>query len=381
MRDLIDDLERWRAASRRVALARVVHLEGSGPRGPGAAMAVDDRGEVIGSVSGGCVEGALVHEASALLRAERSPGRIAFGVSDDDAFEVGLTCGGTIHLFLETLDGCSSLLDALAADVRAGRPAALITVIATAHDRVPIGTRMLVRTGAPPLGTLGAGSLDRVVARDAAAALAAGRTTLRRYGADGEATPEALGDEAGVEVFVESFAPPPQMWIFGAVDFTAALARQAKLLGYRVVVCDARATFATRQRFAMADDLVVGWPDALFARHGASLTPRDAVCVLTHDAKFDVPAIEGALATEVGYIGVMGSRRTHARRLARLAEAGVTDPAALARLHAPIGLDLGAATPEETAVSIVAEIIALRAGRAGRPLRETLGAIHGRGGG
>jgi len=377
MRDLIDDLERWRAAGTRAAIARVVQLEGSGPRGPGAAMAVGDHGEVIGSVSGGCVEGAVVHEASALLRGERPPGRIAFGYSDDDAFAVGLTCGGTIHLFLETLDAWSNLLDALAVEVRADRPAALVTVVASAHERVPVGTRVLVRTGATALGTLGPPGLDRAVVRDAAAALAAGRAAVRRYGADGEATPAVLEDGFGVEVFVECFAPPPQMWIFGAVDFTAALARQAKLLGYRVLVCDARATFATRARFPMADDLVVGWPDALFARRGARLTARDAVCVLTHDAKFDAPAIEGALATDVGYIGVMGSRRTHERRLARLAEAGVADPAALARLHAPIGLDLGAATPEETAVSIVAEIIAARAGRVGLPLRETVGAIHG----
>jgi xanthine dehydrogenase accessory factor len=211
--------------------------------------------------------------------------------------------------------------------------------------------------------------LDRVVARDALGELAAGLTSTRHYGARGEAR------ERVVSVFIESFAPPPQMVIFGAVDFTAALARAAKLLGYHVIVCDARAVFATPARFPMADRVVNDWPDRFLATIGDELGPRDAVCVLTHDTKFDVPAITAAVRTGVGYLGAMGSRRTHEQRLDRLREAGLGE-AELARLHSPIGLDLGARTPEETAVSICAEIIALRTGRAGTPLTGAEGAIH-----
>jgi len=232
-----------------------------------------------------------------------------------------------------------------------------------------------VRPGGEPLGTLGDPALDRVAGRDALAELEAGRTGVRHYGSAGEANP----DEAGVvpvHVFIESYAPPPQMIIFGAVDFTAALARVAKVLGYRVTVCDAREVFATKRRFPMADEVVVEWPNRLLDRIGPSLGPRDAVCVLTHDPKFDVPAIEGALRSRVGYIGVMGSRKTHAKRMQRLAEVGVSDPEQLDRIMAPIGLDLGARSPEETAVSICAEIIALRTGRTAPSLREGSGAIH-----
>jgi xanthine dehydrogenase accessory factor len=166
------------------------------------------------------------------------------------------------------------------------------------------------------------------------------------------------------------------MWIFGAVDFTAALARVAKVLGYRVTVCDAREIFATRRRFPMADEVRVTWPGPMFDDRGASLTTRDAVCILTHDPKFDVPAIRGALASNVGYIGVMGSRKTHAKRLERLAEAGISQPEDLDRVMSPIGLDLGARTPEETAISICAEIISRRTGRSATSLKSTSGPIH-----
>ncbi|MFM7411220.1 MAG: XdhC family protein, partial [Actinomycetota bacterium] len=229
---------------------------------------------------------------------------------------------------------------------------------------------------APTLGSLGNSSLDRVAARDALGELEAGRTGARHYGPDGQTTPEDLADSPTVRVFVESFAPPPHMVIFGAVDFTSALARVAKVLGYHVTVCDARKVFATSRRFPMADEVMVAWPDDVFAKFGSSLGPRDAVCILTHDPKFDVPAIQGALRTTVGYIGVMGSRKTHAKRLERLAEVGITDPADLARLSSPIGLDLGGRTPEETAISIVGEIIARRTGRTAAPLGASDGAIH-----
>ncbi len=207
------------------------------------------------------------------------------------------------------------------------------------------------------------------------AELEAGRSGIRHYGPHGETTPEDLLDTPVVRVFIESWAPPPQMWIFGAVDFTAALAKVAKVLGYRVTVCDAREIFATRRRFPMADEVVVSWPGKLFDQRGRTLTGRDAVCILTHDPKFDVPAVQGAVNTNVGYIGVMGSRTTHAKRLERLHEAGVSD-GQLSRLMSPIGLDLGARTPEETAISICAEIIAARTGRSAPSLRDAEGPIH-----
>jgi xanthine dehydrogenase accessory factor len=268
-------------------------------------------------------------------------------------------------------DSGNDLYGRLRDAIRSARPVALVTVIDGPH----VGDVLLVDPARDALGTLGDPELDRVVTRDALGELEAGRTGVRHYGPQGQSTPEDLADTPTVSVFVESFAPPPQMWIFGAVDFTAALARVGKLLGYRVTVCDAREIFATSRRFPMADNVVVSWPTPLFDERGASLGPRDAVCILTHDPKFDVPAVLGAVRTRVGYIGVMGSRRTHARRLERLREAGITEDQ-LARLMSPIGLDLGARTPEETAVSICAEIIARRTGRHATSLRESSGPIH-----
>jgi len=260
----------------------------------------------------------------------------------------------------------------LATRIRANQPVALATVIDGPH----VGLTLLMSPEGIVGGTLGDAELDRVVARDAVGELEAGRTGIRHYGPQGESTPEDLVDTPTVRVFVESFSPPPRMWIFGAVDFTAALAKVAKVLGYHVTVCDAREVFATRRRFPMADDVIVSWPAALFEKEGQVLGPRDAVCILTHDPKFDVPAIQGALRTPVGYIGVMGSRKTHAKRLERLTEVGVTDASDLARLLSPIGLDLGARTPEETAIAICAEIIARRTGRLATSLSATNGPIH-----
>jgi xanthine dehydrogenase accessory factor len=263
------------------------------------------------------------------------------------------------------------LYETLAARLRAQQPVALATIV----DGPGVGRKLLVTEG-DPLGSLGHAELDRVVQRDALAELEAGRSGVRHYGPEGQTTPEDLVDTPVVSVFVESWAPPPQMWIFGAVDFTAALAKVAKVLGYRVVVCDAREIFATRRRFPMADEVRVTWPGAMFEERGAQLSARDAVCILTHDPKFDVPAVQGALASKVGYIGVMGSRTTHAKRMQRLAEVGVSDPDDLERLMSPIGLDIGARTPEETAISICAEIIARRTGRVTPSLRDGDGPIH-----
>ena len=374
MRELLNEFNAWKQRGLRVAVARVVDVEGSGPREPGAAMAVAENGEVVGSVSGGCVEGAVVSEALAILNGEKEAGVITFGYSDDEAFAVGLTCGGIIHLFIQPLDTptIDTALSNLASRTAEHLPTGLATVIAGPQT----GAWLLVSPESAPIGSLGNAELDRVVLRDTLGELEAGTTGVRHYGAAGQTTPEDLVDTPMVQIFVESFAPPPQMWIFGAVDFTAALARVAKVLGYRVTVCDAREVFATRRRFPMADNVVVAWPDTLFTAEGKNLTARDAVCILTHDAKFDVPAVKGALATRAGYIGVMGSRKTHAKRLERLHEAGVTDTSQLERLMSPVGLDLGARTPEETAISICAEIIARRTGRNAPSLKDSSGPIH-----
>lgn len=260
--------------------------------------------------------------------------------------------------------------------LQADEPVVLATVTnigAESAGATVLAAKLLVRPGEPALGTLGDAELDRVVARDALAALDQGTTVTRHYGARGEARRE------DVAVFLEVFVPPPRMVIFGAVDFTRALVQVGKVLGFFVTVCDARAVFATPIRFPLADEVIVDWPDRYLERVGARLGARDAVCVLTHDAKFDVPAIVAAMATEVGYLGAMGSRRTHERRWAKLLEAGLDENELRRRLMSPIGLDVGARSPEETAVAIAAEIIAVRAGLATHsvaPLRDAAGPIH-----
>jgi len=363
MRALLATLAAWHGSGRRAVLARLVDLDGSGPLDPGAAMAVAEDGEVVGSVSGGCVEGAVVEEALSIMAG--SPSRtVSFGYSDDDAFAVGLTCGGTVHLFLEPLDP-AILHGPLPQAIGSGRPAVLATVVAGAGT----GDKLLLVEGEERTGSLHDPDLERVVLRDAEAALAAGATAVRRYGAHGEANEEA------VTVFFEAFSPPPRLLVFGAVDFTAALVRVAKVLGYHVTVCDAREVFATRTRFPLADEVVVDWPHRLLEAVGPSLGPRDAVCVLTHDHRFDVPAILAAMGTDVGYLGAMGSRRTTEERARRLRAEGADD-AAMARLMAPIGIDIGARTPEETAVSICAEMIASRTRTPAPHLRDGSGPIH-----
>lgn len=368
MKEVVPDIERWRREGMRVAVARVVGVEGSGPRDPGATMVVNERGEVAGSVSGGCVEGAVVTEALDAL--ERGGARRrTYGYSDDDAFAVGLTCGGTVHVLVDPSlpDVYEELRDALRSD----EPVALATVVETeaGASGVRLGASMLVREDGTFSGTLGVPELDAVVRRDVAGALASGLSDTRHYGPLGEAR------QREVAVFFEVFAPPPRMVIFGAVDFTSALAKVAKVLGYRVEVCDARPVFATRARFPMADEVAAQRPERFLAERGASLGPRDAICVLTHDPKFDVPAVIAALETGVGYLGAMGSRRTHDDRIARLREAGVAEEA-LARVMSPIGLDIGARTPEETAVAICAEVIARRTGKPAPSLRDRTGPIH-----
>ncbi len=325
-------------------------------------MAVSAAGEVLGSVSGGCVEGAVLLEAQQVL-AGAQPGLLHYGISDDQALGVGLTCGGEIDVALTRIeperDGWfEAAIDALAS----GSPVALAVRI----EGGAIG-RLRVITPEDAAGSLGSEGIDHAVTADARGLLEQGRSTQRRYGPAGE----RRRDE--VAVFVASYAPPPRMLVFGAIDYAAAMVRVGALLGYHVTVCDARAAFATPQRFPDADEVVVEWPHRYLAR-----TPVDArtvICVLTHDPKFDVPLLEVALRTDAAYVGAMGSRRTHEDRLARLREAGVEE-AALERLASPIGLDIGARTPEETAISIAAEIIQQRWGGSGRPLSETAGDIH-----
>ena len=377
MRDILDPISKWWDAGETFGLATVVRTFSSAPREPGAAMAVAADGEVVGSVSGGCVEGA-VYELANEVKANGRPVLQRYGISDDDAFAVGLTCGGIIDIFVEPASQHSfPELGDVAAAVRADEPVAVATVIAGPGQ---VGARRVIWTagGAPDggaaldgrrsSGTLGSGDrLDQAVDDDARGMLAQGLTGVRRYGPDGERRRDELS------VFVQSFAPPPRMLVFGAIDFAAAVARAGKFLGYRVTVCDARPIFATRARFPDADEVVTDWPHRYLA--GQAVDARTVICVLTHDPKFDVPLLEVALRTPAAYIGAMGSRRTHDDRLARLREIGLTEDE-LARLRSPIGLDLGARTPEETAVAIAAELIQLRWGGSGRPLTATTGRIH-----
>jgi xanthine dehydrogenase accessory factor len=328
-------------------------------------MAVSAGGQAVGSVSGGCVEGAVYELANEVIQSG-VPVLQRYGISDDDAFTVGLTCGGIIDIFVEPASRQRfGALGEIAEAVRAGTSVAVATVI---EGPGQVGARRIIWEGDRAEGTLGAGErLDQAVDDDARGMLAQGVTAVRRYGAQGE---RRLDDLA---VFVQSFAPAPRMLVFGAIDFAAAVARTGKFLGYRVTVCDARPVFATKSRFPDADEVVTDWPHRYLS--GITTDDRTVICVLTHDPKFDVPLLEVALRRPAAYIGAMGSRRTHEDRLARLREAGMID-AELARLRSPIGLDLGARTPEETAIAIAAELIQLRWGGSGQPLTATAGRIH-----
>ncbi len=402
MKEVLEQVLEWRARGKKVAIAKVVAVEGSGPRDVGATMAVNEDAEVAGSVSGGCVEGAVVQEAMLAMGASEATmasiglmpvgdgtvigcaRTVTFGYSDDEAFAVGLTCGGTLHILIqpELPDFIEVILEKMNRD----EAFTVATVFATEDQTdeyaseyfeemntgvaLPaIGSSVMVDSQGMVWGTFGNADLDRVATRDAMGLISSGRSARRHYGRAGQSRAQEVG------VVFEVFAPAPKMLIFGAVDFTAALARVAKVLGYQVTVCDARPIFATADRFPMADSVEVEWPHRYLEKVGRTLTAADAVCVLTHDPKFDVPAIIEALKTNVGYIGAMGSRRTHDERSKRLLEAGA-DEAQLKRVMGPIGLDIGARSPEETAVSIVAEIIANRADVEVPRLRDQDGPIH-----
>jgi xanthine dehydrogenase accessory factor len=365
VRDILDPITKWWESNDTFGLATVVRTFSSAPREPGAAMAVSAAGEVVGSVSGGCVEGA-VYELATEVAATGQPVLRRYGISDDDAFAVGLTCGGIIDIYVEPASKERFAdLGEIAEDVRQGVPVAVATVI---EGPGIVGARRIIWEGQRASGTLGAGDrLDAAVDDDARGMLAQGLTGVRRYGPDGERRRDELA------IFVQSFAPAPRMLVFGAIDFAAAVAKAGKFLGYRVTVCDARPVFATASRFPDADEVITDWPHRYLS--GSATDERTVICVLTHDPKFDVPLLEVALRRPAAYIGAMGSRRTHEDRLARLREAGLTETE-LARLRSPIGLDLGARTPEETAIAIAAELIQLRWGGSGRPLTATTGRIH-----
>jgi xanthine dehydrogenase accessory factor len=385
MREVLPDLVRWWREGRSVGVGTVVATFRSAPRPPGASMLVGPAGEAVGSVSGGCVEGA-VYELGQEVVASGTPKLQRYGVSDDDAFAVGLTCGGILDVYVEKIDQLTfPELGDIADDVEAHRPVAVATVVEH-PDPAWIGRRLVVRpekdgagsngsagsVGSVVQGSLGSPRADAAVADDASGLLAAGHSQTLTYGPDGERRGE------GMRVFVWAFAPPPRMLVFGAIDFAAAVAQMGKFLGYKVTVCDARPVFATNSRFPSADEVVVKWPHKYLRDEidAGRIDSRTVLCVLTHDPKFDVPLLEVALQhPDIAYIGAMGSRRTHDDRTARLREAGLSEEE-LGRLSSPVGLDLGARTPEETAVSIAAEIIALRWGGGGSRLAAQDGRIH-----
>jgi xanthine dehydrogenase accessory factor len=317
VREILPTLARWHADGRRVAIASVVERRGSAPRDPGATLALNELGEIAGSVTGGCVEPSVIAEAQEVLDGASARLR-EYGIADDDAFEVGLACGGTVGILITELD--TALVPSLDEAVRADRPIAL--TMAAAGDA--LGAQQVHQEADGPVARL----LER-----------------------GES---ALAAVDGAPVFVHALARRPALYIFGAIDHASALARVGKLLGYRVTVCDARARFVTPERFPDADELVVEWPDRLLG--SVEVDATSAICVLTHDEKFDVPALLAALETPAVYIGAMGSQVTTADREERLRAEGVDD-AGIARIHAPIGLAIGARSPEEVAVAIGAEIV------------------------
>ncbi|MGV8871803.1 MAG: XdhC family protein [Rhodococcus sp. (in: high G+C Gram-positive bacteria)] len=370
MDDILDDASRiWRSGTE-AAVATVIRTFDSAPRPVGASMVVGPDGAVAGSVSGGCVEGAVYELAQDVMRTG-VPALTRYGVPDDDAFAVGLTCGGTLDVFVQAVSRRTfPEFEAVVEDIR-GNVAVAVATVVSHPDPELLGRRIVVGESGTR-GSLGSERADAAVADDAAGLLAAGRSAVLTYGPDGQRRGE------GMEVFVSSHAPAPRMLVFGAIDFAAAVAQQGVFLGYRVTVCDARAVFATPQRFPAAEQVVVAWPHDYLSQQWSAgeLDERTVVCVLTHDPKFDVPLLEVALRLPaLAFVGAMGSRRTHDDRTARLRAAGVTE-IELTRLASPIGLDLGARTPQETAVSIAAEIIAHRWGGSGEPLRARHGRIH-----
>jgi len=374
MREVLPELMAWWRAGKTIGVGTVVGTWRSAPRPPGASMLVGPDKSAVGSVSGGCVESAVFELAQQVV-ADGHPVLKRYGVSDDDALAVGLTCGGILDVFVEKVSPQTfPQLGAVAQDIEAGRPVAVVTVVEH-PDSAWLGRRLIVRpegVGIPLAGDLESDRAQAAIADDARVLLASGRSELLTYGPDGQRRGE------GMRVFCNSHAPKPRMLVFGAIDFAAALTRLGSFLGYYVTVCDARPVFATVSRFPHADEVIVAWPHRYLKEQAAAgaIDPRTVMCVLTHDPKFDVPLLEVALRLpDFAYIGAMGSRRSGVDLIERLREARLSDDD-LSRLSSPIGLDLGARTPQETAISIVAEIIAIRWGGGGGRLTQMEGPIH-----
>jgi xanthine dehydrogenase accessory factor len=351
MLDLLTALDEWAASDPLMALATVVRTSGSTPRPPGARLLVSRDGRIAGSVSGGCLEAAVIQEAQATLAGSAPPRVLEYGISDELGWEVGLACGGSVSVFVETLrwDGSDPALVAVLEAVNDQRPTALVSVIAGQHA----GARAAVDADAHLVGSLGSRSTEAATLPAAESRLFSGLPGIE--------------DAGGSPIFIDPIVPPARLIIVGAVHIAIPLARLARTAGYRVVVIDPRRAFLTAERTPDAHELIARWPQDALSDVG--LGPRDAAVCLAHDPKFEDPALGILLRSPLGYVGAIGSRGTHAKRITRLLQAGL-DEDAIARLHAPVGLDLGAATPEEIAISILAEIVAVRHGRRGGALSD-----------
>ena len=351
MREILEGVERWRGEAKAVALATVVQVWGSAPRPPGSKMAISSAGEMIGSVSGGCVEGAVFQEAQEVLRTGE-PRLLTFGVTDDEAWAVGLSCGGEIQVFLEAVPPPSApsgaLLGALWEAIAADRAAALATVVAGPG----VGRQLLVFGDGSFEGSVASSDVDEEVRQRARACLEESKAS--RFAATSE--------KGELDVFVEVHRPRPQLILVGAVHTAIPLITFARELGFETIVVDPRGTFATAERFAHADQLLREWPQDALPK--LSLHEETYLATLSHDPKIDLPALKVVLPKPVRYIGALGSKKTHGKRVAALQEAGFS-PEVIARIHAPIGLDLGGRRPEEIALAVIAEIVAARHGRSG----------------
>ena len=358
-----DAERRWLDEGRSIVAATLVEAVGSAPFEAGAEMLLDGADGVEGSVTGGCVEGALAEEARQVLK-EGRPRLVTYGISDDVAAGVGLMCGGTVRVFVHQVgDEAQGILSQAGDAIASGEPVAITTLL----DGPSPGAKMAIFADRL-VGSLSATELlDASVARDARGFLDTGASGLRSYGPGGE----VLGAE--LPVFIQVFSKPPAMVIFGAIDYSIAVASMAQQLGFRVTICDARAPFINSSRFSEVAEVAIEWPDKYLDR--TELGPRDAVLVFTHDPKFDEPALVSALRSGAGYVGALGSRRTHEKRATRLRDLGLSKTE-IDGIHAPCGLDIGARTPAEAAISILAEVIGVRTGREGASLGETSGPIH-----
>ncbi len=358
MRSILPDVERWCAEGKRVAVAMVVKVYGSAPQPLGSKMAISSAGDMVGSVSGGCVEGAVFEVAQEVMRTGK-PKLVSFGISDEFALNVGLACGGTIEVFIESWEcvgasgghgetvGRGAILESLKRYIEERQLVALATVVAGPEEH--LGSKVLVHPDGTAEGDLGSVALDAEVSKQARELLEEQRSARVTVPADQES----------VDVFVDVVAPPPKLIIVGAVHIAIPLVTFAKALGFRTIVVDARSVFATPERFAHADELILEWPAK--ALEEMKLDAASYVVVLSHDEKLDEPALMAALNSPARYIGALGARKTHAKRVTRLKAQGISDEQ-LRRIHAPIGLDIGAEGAEEIALAIMAEIVAVKHG-------------------